>query len=255
MTVRGGSLVRKWMTSVRQEGLACACRRAAGRARETVFTTNAADWYCAELRELPAVHRPAGAADAEVDFDAADDVRTWLQAIRSEFGWVWVEEELEAARTHGHLFPLLCVEGREAGYIKVGLGRAYVTDFRRTIEIPPRTAFIYDTFVHPSCRRRGLGAFAVAKTLEFLQRRGTSLVWCHIPRWNRASIRAYTRCGFRKVRFVRYLRLLGCELYTHNPERLLRQAEQACTAQGERGADERTVGTPGITTNGIGKSG
>ena len=107
----------------------------------------------------------------------------------------------------------------------VGLSRAYVTDFQRSIDIPPHTAFIYDTFVHPDFRGRGLAAWAITQTREFLQQRDVRFLWCHIPGWNRPSIRSFGKCGFKKVAHVRHIRLLSTRWFTRNPDRLMQRRE------------------------------
>jgi ribosomal protein S18 acetylase RimI-like enzyme len=169
----------------------------------------------------------------EIDFGAMEEVLSWLREIRAEFRWVWVEAELEAAREYGHVFPLVRLGEQRLGYIKVGLSRAYVTDFESCVAIPPASAFIYDTFVHPDFRGRGMATFMIARTLDLLRQRNVRFLWCHIPRWNHASIKAFAKCGFAKVKRVGHVRVLGHGLYTRCPEKLMQHAEKAWAQRGE----------------------
>lgn len=225
----GESVTGKCLTVIREHGLGTLCARAATRLRRSLFVTNSADWYCVILLERRS--DVSGPHRAEIEFDATEEVLTWLSELRHEFRWVWVEAELEAARKWQHIFPLLRLEGERAGYMKVGFARTYVTDFQRCIAVPSRTALIYDTFVHPTLRARGLATWAIRRTLDFLSQRGVRLVWCHIPRWNGASIAAYRNCGFTREGYVRFARVVGCRLYTCSPEKLMRHAQEKWTSR------------------------
>lgn len=220
------SALHKCVRTIHHDGILTLCVKTVKRLGESVLQTNSADWFRADLSQ---VHQaPAPSAEARVDFNAMEDVVSWLKQIRTEFTWVWVEAELEAARAHDHVFALLRLGTEAAGYVKIGFTRAYVTDFQQCIVVPSASAYIYDTFVHPKYRRRGLATFAILQTLDFLQERNVRFVWCHIPTWNSPSIKAYVRSGFSRVRHVRYARLLGCRLFTCNPERLMQRSEEVC---------------------------
>ena len=228
VTSSGTSPAHKSLDTLRSAGLGALVAKAIGRISESVFTTNAADWYCADVSvESHRMSRPAGAT---IDFDDREGLLAWLAELQPSFPWVWDEREVAEARACGHALPLMCIDGDRAGFIMVGLSRAYVTDFQKSITIPAHTAFIYDTFVHPDFRGRGLAAWAITQTIDFLRQRDMRFLWCHIPGWNRASIRSFEKCGFTKVSHVRHLRLLGLGLYTRKPERLMQHRETKGTA-------------------------
>jgi len=217
------SLARKCITTIRQEGLRGFCAKAAARVGEYMFATNSADWYRAELsQEPPSVPVPP---EVSVDFNAWDEVHDWLLELRDVFRWVYVIEELRVARDFSHVYPLLRAGRSKAGYIKVGFQRAYVTDFEAEISIPPGCAFVYDTFVLPEYRSRGLATFMISEVLAFLRRRDMRYVWCHIPSWNAASIRAFTKNGFVRTKHVRYFRVGWRGFRTCDPQRLMRREE------------------------------
>jgi len=187
---------------------------------DLIFLTNVSDWYCADLtRGMENIAIPP---EVEIAFDSAERVIDWMREIQVDFPWIWIDAELRTAGEYEHFFPLLHRDEELLGFMKVGLRRAYVTDYHRCIDIPPNSAFIYDTFVHPDHRGHGLASCMVAETMKELSSRSISRLWCHIPEWNRASIRTYAKCGFKKVARIRYARLLGFKLYMRNPERLLR---------------------------------
>ena len=182
------------------------------------FETNAADWYRCGLTDVEVAQpRPPG---ADIDL-SSPEVLDWLRSLQADFKWVWVDQEIDTACRHGHILALVRIDGVKAGYIKVGLTQAYVADFKTDISIPSQSAFIYDTFVHPEFRGRNLARWAIAETLRALRGQSIVSVWCHIPRWNVASIKAFESCGFRRVAFVRHARLLRWHFYSRDPERLL----------------------------------
>ncbi len=216
------SLARRFGQHVCRDGLERTWQRAIRRTAEALVQTSAADWYRADLT-VPLAPLPLGPGQ-RVDFDAFEEAVAWLNALRGQFRWVWVDQELQAARAHGHILALLRVDGQRAGYVKVGLRSAYVGDFGRCIALPEGVAFIYDTFVHPDFRGQALAARMVGQLMQRLQSAGWRALWCHIPRWNKPSIHTFRRCGFEQVRHVRHVRLLGQGFCTHNPERLLQRA-------------------------------
>ena len=191
---------------------------------EAAFQTNSAEWYCVDLTSDSAI--PAGEAVAEVDFGDLEEVIRWLGELRSTFRWVWVEQELKAARDNSHVYGLLRVGRDRAGYIKIGLGHAYVADFEQCLRIPPASAFIYDTFVHPDHRGRGLALFMVGRALAALRARGIRRVWCHIPAWNHPSINVYMKSGFGKAAHIRHVRLFGRGFRSCSPEKLMQRRDE-----------------------------
>ena len=212
------SLIAKGLQVFKDEGFTAFCGRAAIRVSEYLFAFNSANWYRADLGCLP------GESDipdnSVVRFSTSETV-DWLCELAREFPFAWNERELMAAMRHGHLYPLLRVNGRNAGYVKVGLARAHVSDFNSQIALPFGCAFIYDTFIHPDFRSRGLGTFMISSVLRHLRSIGLNTVWCHIPAWNRPSSRAFETNGFCKVAHVRFMRIGGLKLYAPNPEKLI----------------------------------
>ena len=216
------SLLERAADVLRNEGLVAFTRRSLSAIRHRTLRSNSANWYCCELA-TPAIEpkRPLG---SEIEFDSPE-ILGWLENLQSDFGWAFIEEEVDVATRLTHLLPLARIDDRKAGYLKVGIAEAYVTDFEATLNVPTRSAYIYDSFVHPDYRGHGIAQWMIAATLEELRSRGFERVWCHIPRWNAASIAAYEHSGFRKIAFIGYVRLLGWRIYSKNPERLMKNFE------------------------------
>ena len=218
------TVLREALGRIRNDGVFTLGAKIARRLGNVVLRTNSADWYYTDLSQA-ADYCTVSRQEAVVDFNATKEVIAWLRQIRGEFPWAWVQEELDIAREYNHVFARLRMGEEAVGYVKIGLTRSYVTDFARCIAVPEASAYIYDTFVHPERRGRGLATFLLLQTQDFLRRQNTRFVWSHIPRWNHASIGAYRRAGFAEVKHVRYVRFMGLRLFSHHPERLMRCAE------------------------------
>ena len=218
MIEQAGSLALKCLTALRKDGLWGFCSRAVD--RPELWMTNSAYWCRADLSiRRPRRPRPE---NARIDFGATEEAQQWLKEIGSTFRWAHDERELKLAQEHSHVYPLLMIHGVKAGYVKVGFSRAFVSDFGTEIQIPVDSAFIYDTFVHPDYRGRGLATILIGELCGFLRRRPTRFAWCHIPTWNRASRTVYRRNGFKMVRHVRFVHFLKWRFYSHHPEAVLR---------------------------------
>ncbi len=180
----------------------------ASRSMRKVLQTNCATWYRLDLDKIVA------APDFAVDFGFmdADEASDFFKKNHPSFPWMFISQEIEAARSAGHFFPCLKDAGKIVGYIKLGVGKVFILDFGRILNIPPTSAFIYDTFIMPSHRGRGLSTYLIAMTARFAREKGHLSLWCHIPSWNVPSISAFRRVGFEPVADVRFIRLLGREI-------------------------------------------
>jgi GNAT superfamily N-acetyltransferase len=188
-----------------------------------LWQTNAADWYRVDLTAIGAPDAAAAPDDADIVLDATEQAIEWMRSLKERFSYAYVEPEVAAARNCGHVYALARIEGQPAGYIKIGFDRVYVGDLHRLITLPAGTAFVYDTFVHPSFRGRRLAPRLVAAAKQCALQHGCRSLWCHIPRWNVPSIRSFLSQGFEVRDYVRNFRVLRWRFSTRNVERLLAQ--------------------------------
>lgn len=176
------------------------------------FRTNEAAWYRLLLKEfVSTVPNPRGGI--VFDVMSFEEAFAFFRNNHDAFRWMYREEEIRVARHALHEFTCLREGSEVIGYIKLGVERIFVSDFSKVLLVPPLTAFIYDTFILPSHRNIGLGSFLIAKTAEYAQQKGYHNLWCHIPSWNRASVKAYAHVGFRPVGHVRLFRICGKDLF------------------------------------------
>ena len=118
-------------------------------------------------------------------------------------------QEIVTALEYNHCWPSVRTNGKIIGCIKIGFRNVYIVDYNRVIELPERMAFIYDTYVLQEGRGKGVAKYLITESIKFLKTQGYTRVRCHIPPWNKASINAYEKVGFRKVSHIRYFRIFG----------------------------------------------
>lgn len=177
--------------------------------------TNKATWYRLDLNEFVTVSPGTGAlSDGFMDLNEAQD---FFRKHHDSFPWMFLEEEMEAARDAGHVFPCLREGDEVIGYVKLGIKKAFVLDFERILHIPPTAAFIYDSFIMPSHRGNGLGSLIIERTAEFAQKNGFCELWCHIPAVNVPSKRMVERVGFKAAGEVRFVKLFGKDFFRKQP--------------------------------------
>ncbi len=206
------------MDIARNEGLAALLKRSARKAYSLVFRSNNAVWYRLDLASAPA---GAGPGHVKVAFPTGGEIIRWIREKSAEYPWIYIEEELKTAGRENHVFPYATVDGRIAGYVKIGFGKVYVQDFNREITLPAKDAMIYDTFVLPEFRGRRVALALVNEAAGYLKGRGYERIWCHIPEWNVASSTLYLKAGFREVERIRFVRLMSFGFFNLDPEKML----------------------------------
>ena len=120
-------------------------------------------------------------------------------------------------------FPHIKYNGDIIGCIKIGFKNVYIKDYKKIIEFPPKIAFIYDTYIVPEFRGLNLASFMINEVSCFLRNKEYRAVLCHIPHWNTPSIKAYSKVGFKRLKSIRWIKILGFDFLTTNPSTLLIQ--------------------------------
>ena len=199
-------------TAYADHGLLGLFPAALARLGRLIYETNHACWFQRDLNETIAEAPPA----IPVSFQHNNPHATikWMRTLQKPS--IVDPAELAVAQAEGHYLVNVRHSGRIIGYVKVGFGRVYIQDFQGVAIFRPNEAFIYDTFVLPEFRRQGIASAAIEFCMRLLQRNGFTRLYCHIPTWNVASIKAYNRSGFQPLRSLRYRRIFGMGLLPEN---------------------------------------
>ncbi|HHL40100.1 MAG TPA: N-acetyltransferase [Deltaproteobacteria bacterium] len=189
------------------------------RARKVLLRSNSAWWYVRDLSR-PVAARDCG-LDVRVSREAPGPVVEYMR--RKEY---LNDRELREARRSGHWFVGLYEGGGVAGFCKCGFTSVYVNDFGEVLTLPPHVAFIYEYEIDERLRGRGVGGFFVGRVLEALREAGFRHVICHVPPWNKASMKVVERCGFEKVGYIRFVEVAGLKFRTGSVETILASLEK-----------------------------
>lgn len=173
-----------------------------------IFTTNNAIWFEKDLTEelVDFQLKPP----IEVDLNSISKTIEWLK--NQNQSWVVHPREIAAAIEFHHFWPSIRINGKIIGCIKIGFGNVFIVDYNRIIKFPEKMAFIYDTYVLEEQRKKGIAKYLITQSIKFLKVKGYTKVRCHIPPWNKASIRVYEKIGFKKISYIMYLRIFGVSI-------------------------------------------
>lgn len=229
----GSGAAQRVRRAFREEGFWGVVRRTYRFLSARAFATTGSTWFQRSLMGSGDSARDA-ATPAELSVQIFDDDKSrlieWLRDHHREFPWMALPEELEQAQTSAHVFAGFVLADHIVGYVKVGVDSVYVHDFRRVVRFPPGDCFVYDTFVLPGYRHRGIAYRGVMATMAELERRGLDRIWCHIEPWNAASLELFRRAGFQEMGRIRFVRMLGMPFFLRDSlapsislERLLRR--------------------------------
>ena len=177
-----------------------------------IFTTNNAIWFEKDLTEelVDFQLKPP----IEVDLNSISKTIEWLK--NQNQSWVVHPREIATAIEYNHFWPSIRINGEIIGCIKIGFGNVFIVDYNRIIKFPEKMAFIYDTYVLEEQRRKGIAKYLITQSIKFLKVKGYTKVRCHIPPWNKTSIRVYEKIGFKKISYIRFLRIFGVSIRLAN---------------------------------------
>ena len=182
--------------------------QALSRILKFIFTTNNAIWFEKDLNEELKDFQLR--SPIEINLNSTNKTIEWLK--NQNQSWVVHPKEIATALKYHHYWPYVCINGKIIGCIKIGFGNVFIVDYNKLIKFPEKIAFIYDTYLLEEYRGKGMAKYLITQSIKFLKLKGFTKVSCHIPPWNKASIRVYEKIGFRKISYIRYLRIFGVSI-------------------------------------------
>lgn len=206
-------ILQKAIKTNRERGSGELFRRILSRMSRLVFETNSATWYIRILYSKDTEIK----ADIPLTANFLDFNQTFNWIKLQNKPWMLNDVEKEVAVREGHYWGNVKYNGIIIGYIKCGFNNVYINDYKKTVTFSRNVGFIYDTFILTEFRGRRVASYLINETCTFLKKNGFSKVICHIPSWNIASIKAYSRAGLKRTKKIRYLKILGFKILTSNP--------------------------------------
>jgi ribosomal protein S18 acetylase RimI-like enzyme len=171
----------------------------------SIFTTNSAIWFEKDLSEKNKDFQAK--IPVEIDVSSTNQTIDWLK--KQNLSWVVYPKEITSAFKYNHIWPSVRSKGKIIGCIKIGFDQIYIADYDKVIKFPDKMAFIYDTYVPNEYRGKNVASYLISQSIKYLKSQGYTKLGCHIPAWNKASITAFEKNGFKKVNYIRYFRIFG----------------------------------------------
>jgi GNAT superfamily N-acetyltransferase len=163
----------------------------------------------------PPADAAASPPPADVDIVRLDRHarRDWATQQSADADWA----QFRIALLHDHDLVVARRGQETVGWAWLGFERVHLSPLGREIRLPPGTAYLYDAYVRPSERGRGIGRALVAARCEWADRQGIERLVTHVLVGNEASLRSLRACGFTVVGRTVFLRALALRLWTRGP--------------------------------------
>lgn len=202
--------------ALKKDGVLFLLKKLARKIKYLTFRTTCSIWFCKSLSEP--VDSTAKHPDIDINFLKEDKSRliNWLREHNARFPWMYKEKEIQLAETDKHIYASILHHGDIIGYIKVGINNVYIHDFDKAVCFPNDSAFVYDTFILPEYRGKNIASYAISRTIDFLREAGFKKLWCHIEKWNTASLKTFQKAGFIPKGTIRFSRVLGLPIFIKN---------------------------------------
>jgi L-amino acid N-acyltransferase YncA len=97
-----------------------------------------------------------------------------------------------------------------AGYGWLSYAPVYLEErYRYPVQIPPDTVYIYDSYIVPEHRRKGLWLQLIEQEIYFMKKIGRKKLLVMVDDGHERSIKLHRRAGFYPVKKIFYFRLFG----------------------------------------------
>jgi len=134
------------------------------------------------------------------------DIR--LASIGDFKGSPILKDEALKRLSKGDLGFIAIWNGMIIGYLWVSLKReAYIPEFERAISLKNGEAYLYDTFIFPDFRRKGLNKKLLEEMLHYLKSQNVKKANTYVLTTNKAPQKALRALGFRPVRLVKFVKI------------------------------------------------
>lgn len=139
--------------------------------------------------------------------------RDWVTQRADEADW----EQYRIALEYEHDLVLAVRGGQTIGWAWIGYERVYLPPLGRDIRLDSGTGYLYDAYVRPAERRRGIGRALVGVRCQQADARGLDRLLSHVLTGNEASLRSLRQYGFDAVGRTVFLRALALRMWTRDP--------------------------------------
>lgn len=119
---------------------------------------------------------------------------------------------------HEHCL-MASINGEVAGYLWFCANERYVEEsWKYRLSIPLNAVYSYDIYVNPVYRRKGIFKQLYRKLSEWMREHNRDSIMTMIDYSNQLSLKIHSKIGFRPIKSVLALRILGFRFFVQRPE-------------------------------------
>ena len=152
-------------------------------------------------------------AAVELHFLDRHSRRDWICQHSSDNDW----PQFRAALQHDHDLVVASSGGQALGWAWIGYERVHLTPLGRSILLPPGTGYLYEAYVRPAARGRGIGRALVGARCLVARQRGCDRLLTHVVEGNLASVHALQGHGFAITGRTHFIKALVVRMWTSSP--------------------------------------
>lgn len=165
------------------------------------------------LHDVPGWARVQPPEKIRVRFLDRHERRDWICDHAPDSDW----PQFRAALRHQHDL-LVASEGDSiVGWAWIGYERVFLPPLGREIRLADGTAYLYDAYVRPAARGRGIGSVLVGARCMKAVERGCDRSLTHVVDGNLPSLRALQAHGFETRGRTLFVKALGLGMWTQAP--------------------------------------
>jgi ribosomal protein S18 acetylase RimI-like enzyme len=152
-------------------------------------------------------------SDLELVFLDRQTRGDWMRQRGAEADW----PQFQAALAHNHDLIVARRGSETVGWAWLGYERVFLAPLGRDIKLEPGTAYLYDAYVRPAERGRGIGSALVAARCAHADALGVERLVSHVLVGNVASLRSLQAQGFVVLGKTLFVRALVLRMWTREP--------------------------------------
>jgi ribosomal protein S18 acetylase RimI-like enzyme len=139
--------------------------------------------------------------------------RDWICDHAPDKDW----PQFRAALKHEHDLLVASEGDSTVGWAWIGYERVFLPPLGREIRLADGTAYLYEAYVRPAARGRGIGRMLVGARCLRATEHGCERSLTHVVDGNLASLRALQAHGFETRGRTLFVKALGLTMWTQAP--------------------------------------
>lgn len=154
---------------------------------------------------LPFTPSSAGSSSSELAITCLSEGSPEFTALCRKFGARDFADRLQG----GHEGFVATIGGEVVGFLWMATNSLWIEEIEYAYRLPPGEAFIYDGFVDPAFRGRGIYPALITAAVQRPRPQEFDSILIAALASNPASLRGITKAGFRECERIRYRKILG----------------------------------------------